>query len=138
MESGREGENMISSGQKTAYSGPYPGHAGSEVFIRVTDIFDVFLAQQVARALSRSLGLDAEETFMVVAETSQKGGGLLGPEAGNDLLVLDTQSSGGKKTISVGTAYSAQVFPGPRLGENSRVAARAPKSRPQPDPRTCA
>jgi hypothetical protein len=60
---------------------------GGTVLVWVLDPQDVGIAQDIAKALSRSVGLDSEASLMTLAEVAEKGGGLLGSESGG-LLVL--------------------------------------------------
>ncbi|MBI5240224.1 MAG: hypothetical protein HY926_07105 [Elusimicrobia bacterium] len=60
---------------------------GGTVLVWVLDPLDVGVAQEVAKALCRSIGLDSDACLMISAEVSEKGSGLLGSDAGG-LLVL--------------------------------------------------
>lgn len=60
---------------------------GGTVLVWVLDAADIGIAQNVAKALCRSVGLDDETSLMTVSDVVEKGGGLLGADAGG-LLVL--------------------------------------------------
>ena len=60
---------------------------GGTVLVWVLGPQDVGIAQNLAKALCRCVGLDSEASLMTMTEVSEKGGGLLGSESGG-LLVL--------------------------------------------------
>jgi|GEM_PF-4735098 len=60
---------------------------GGTVLVWVLNPLDIGIAQNVAKAICRSMGLDSEESLMTMAEVSEKGTDLLGSESGG-LLVL--------------------------------------------------
>ncbi len=60
---------------------------GGTVLVWVLDTSDIGIAQNVAKALCRSVGLDAETSLMTVSDVLEKAGGLLDSDSGG-LLVL--------------------------------------------------
>lgn len=66
---------------------------GGTVLVWVLNPHDVGIAQDIAKTLCRSVGLDSEASLMTMAEVSEKSSGLLAPEAGG-LLVLSPRGAG--------------------------------------------
>jgi hypothetical protein len=80
-------ENMNKCGDGPAL-GELPEQCmGGTVLVWVLNPLDIGIAQDVAKAMCRSVGLGSEASMMTMAEVSEKGGGLLAPESGG-LLVL--------------------------------------------------
>jgi hypothetical protein len=90
---------------------------GGTVLIWVFSPADVAIAQDMVKALCRSLGFDSETRLMTMAEVSEKGGALLGPESGG-LLVLCPRGAG----ISV---HAVELMRTPQ-GRNQSARQKAP------------
>ena len=65
---------------------------GGTVLVWVVEPLDIGIAQDVSRALCRSIGLGQEACLMTACEVSEKGGALLGSETGG-LLVLSPRGA---------------------------------------------
>ncbi|MFA6003737.1 MAG: hypothetical protein WC881_06685 [Elusimicrobiota bacterium] len=74
---------------------------GRTVLIRIQDTFDVFLAQQIVRTISRSIGLPPEKTLLQTAEIAEKGAGFTGPDANSGLLVINAHGSGAEAGLTI-------------------------------------
>jgi hypothetical protein len=86
------------------------GAGGSgTVLVWIVEIFDIMLAQQVAKAMGSSLGLDSGKSFSAMVDVSKKGRTLLSGETGGGLLVLKTCMQQGRRALSVSAVKLADV-----------------------------
>ena len=76
------------------------GCIGGTALVWVLAPQDVGIAQDIAKAMCRSVGLDSESSLMTMAEVSEKGGGLLSPESGGLLVLCPRGSRVSVKAVS--------------------------------------
>lgn len=106
-----------------------PDEAGSgrTVLIWVRDTFDVFMAQQIVKAVSRSIGLDPAQTLLQIAEVSEKGAGFTAPGTNGGLLVINAHGTGAEAGLcirTVDTGRSEEALTGERRARYQNPACR--------------
>lgn len=94
---------------------------GGTVLVWITETLDIMMAQQVARAMGGSFGLDNERAFAAMVDVSEKGRALLAGGTNGGMLVLKAHFERGRRILSV-HAVDALT---PRAKEGRRSAREA-------------